>query len=109
MNLRIALIFLFAGVAVGADGQALVDRVGTTGFVQLQAESFKALSPRQQSLAFYLSQASIAIDPINYDQNSRFGLRQKRLLEALVKLPPGRADADSQFHQAVLGQSGESQ
>jgi dipeptidyl-peptidase-3 len=88
MNLRIALIFIFAGAAVGAGGQALVDRVGTTGFVQLQAESFKALSPRQQSLAFYLSQASIAIDPITYDQNSRFGLRQKRLLEALVNLPP---------------------
>ncbi|MDR3698530.1 MAG: hypothetical protein P4L56_02775 [Candidatus Sulfopaludibacter sp.] len=87
-NLRIALIFVLAGVAVGAGGEALVDRVGTTGFVQLQAESFKALSPRQQSLAFYLSQASIAIDPINYDQNSRFGLRQKRLLEALVNLPP---------------------
>ena len=86
--MRIALIFALAGVAEAAGGQALVDRVGTTGFVQLQAESFKALSPRQQSLAFYLSQASIAIDPINYDQNSRFGLRQKRLLEALVNLPP---------------------
>ena len=86
--MRIALIFALAGVAAAAGGQALVDRVGTTGFVQLQAESFKALSPRQQSLAFYLSQASIAIDPINYDQNSRFGLRQKRLLEALVNLPP---------------------
>jgi dipeptidyl-peptidase-3 len=88
MSLRLALIFVFAGVAAGADDRALVDRVGTTGFVQLQAESFKALSPRQQSLAFYLSQASIAIDPINYDQNSRFGLRQKRLLEAMVSLPP---------------------
>lgn len=86
--MRIALIFVLAGVAVGADDRALVDRVGTTGFVQLQAESFKALSPRQQTLAYYLSQASIAIDPINYDQNSRFGLRQKRLLEAAMRLPP---------------------
>ena len=29
--------------------------------------------------------ASIAIDPIIYDQLSRFGLRQKRLLEAVVR------------------------
>jgi dipeptidyl-peptidase-3 len=86
--LRIALIFVLAGVAVCADDRALVERVGTTGFIQLQAESFKALSPRQQTLAYYLSQASIAIDPINYDQNSRFGLRQKRLLEAVMHLPP---------------------
>ena len=86
--MRIALIFVLSGAAVCAYDRALVDRVGTTGFVQLQAESFKTLSARQQSLAYYLSQASIAIDPINYDQNSRFGLRQKRLLEALVNLPP---------------------
>ncbi len=86
--MRIALILVLASAAAGADSGALVDRVGTTGYVQLQAESFKALSPRQQSLAYYLSQASIAIDPINYDQNSRFGLRQKRLLEAVAGLPP---------------------
>jgi dipeptidyl-peptidase III len=83
---RIAWIFVLAGTAVCAEN-ALVDRVATTGFVQLPAESFKALSPRQQMLAYYLSQASIAIDPINYDQNSRFGLRQKRLLEAIMRLP----------------------
>jgi dipeptidyl-peptidase III len=84
---RIVWIFVLAGAAVCADNSALVDRVATTGFVQLPAESFKALSPRQQMLAYYLSQASIAIDPINYDQNSRFGLRQKRLLEAIMRLP----------------------
>ncbi|HWC95161.1 MAG TPA: hypothetical protein VG456_00390 [Candidatus Sulfopaludibacter sp.] len=82
-----AWILLLAGTAVGADSQTLVDRVATTGFVQLPAESFKALTPRQQTLAYYLSQASIAIDPIDYDQNSRFGLRQKRLLEAVMRLP----------------------
>jgi dipeptidyl-peptidase-3 len=85
--MRMAWILLLAGTAVGADSQTLVDRVATTGFVQLPAESFKALTPRQQTLAYYLSQASIAIDPIDYDQNSRFGLRQKRLLEAVMRLP----------------------
>ncbi len=62
----------------------LVDRVDTTAFIQLKAESFKALSPQQQKLVYWLSQAAIAIDPIIYDQQSRFGLRQKRVLDALT-------------------------
>ncbi len=67
----------------------LVDRVEDTGFIQLQAESFKTLDARQQQLAYWLTQASIAIDPIIYDQLSRFGLRQKRLLEEIVAHPHG--------------------
>ena len=82
--MRSALILVFVCAAVAADNSALVDRVGTTGFVQLEAESFKNLSVKEQALAYWLSQASIAIDPINYDQNSIWGLRQKRLLEAIV-------------------------
>ena len=68
---------------------SLVERVGTTGILQLEAESFRDLSARQKILAYYLSQASIAIDPIIYDQLSRHGLRQKRILEAVVSHPRG--------------------
>ncbi|MBC7930869.1 MAG: peptidase M49 [Rubrivivax sp.] len=68
---------------------SLVERVGTTGFLQVEAESFRSLSTRQKILAYHLSQASIAIDPIIYDQLSRFGLRQKRILEAVVSHPQG--------------------
>ena len=82
--MRIALILVFGCAAVAADNTALVDRVGTTGFVQLEAESFQKLPLKEQTLAYWLSQASIAIDPINYDQNSIWGLRQKRVLEAIV-------------------------
>ncbi len=81
--MRFAALLLCAGALCGAD--ALVDHVGSTGFVQLEAESFKQLSPRQQSLVYWLTQASIAIDPINYDQNSAFGLRQKRVLEEIMR------------------------
>jgi len=92
------LLILSAILCLPANGQtaasALVDRVGSTGFVQIEAESFKKLTPRQQTLAYWLSQAAIAIDPINYDQNSAFGLRQKRLLEAILHLPP---DGRQQF------------
>src|ERR1700675_1688360 len=69
-------------------GKVLVERVGDTAFIQVRAPSFQTLSPRQQTLAYWLTQASIAIDPIIYDQNSRFGLRQKRFLEAIVPLAP---------------------
>lgn len=63
---------------------SLVARVGNTGFVRVDANSFATLNTRQKQLAYWLCQASIAIDPIAYDQFSRFGVRQKRLLEELV-------------------------
>lgn len=80
--------------AAGLWGQSpLVERVDTTAFIQVEAKSFSSLSPQQQALAYWLNQASIAIDPIIYDQLSRFGWRQKRVLEAVVankgKVDPG--------------------
>jgi dipeptidyl-peptidase-3 len=71
----------------GGTPGTLVDRVGSTGFIQVKADSFRALQPREQILAYWLTQASIAIDPIVYDQNSRFGLRQKRILDAIAAHP----------------------
>src|SRR5437660_8678423 len=63
---------------------ALVERVGSTAFIQLQADSFKDLSPQQKKVAYWLFQASIAVDPIIYDQLSKYGLREKRLLEEIA-------------------------
>lgn len=74
---------------IGDIAHARVDRVGDTGFVQLQADSFRDLNGRQQALAYWLSRASIAINPIIYDQLSRFGLRQKHVLELIVAHPEG--------------------
>ena len=62
----------------------LVERVGDTGFIQLESASFASLDARQKVLAYWLTQAAIAIDPIIYDQLSRFGLRQKRILEGIM-------------------------
>ena len=67
----------------------LVARVGDTGFVKVTADSFRSLDPNEQALTYWLAQASIAIDPIIYDQLSRYGLRQKRLLEEIVAHPAG--------------------
>jgi dipeptidyl-peptidase-3 len=84
----LALVFLFLPATM-ARGQStgkhsLVERVGDTGFVRVDVESFQSLDARQQQLAYWLAQASIALDPIAYAQFSRFGLRQKRLLEEIV-------------------------
>ncbi len=90
MSKRIVELFLLvlsgATAAIGQTGKhnSLVERVGETGFVRVEAESFHSLDAKQQELAYRLTQASIAIDPIVYDQFSRFGLRQKRLLEGIV-------------------------
>src|ERR1051326_1627282 len=72
-----------------AEQSSLAGRVGSTAFLQLEADSFTNLTPKQQALAYWLTQSAIAIDPIIYDQLSRFGLRQKRLLEAVAAHPQG--------------------
>src|SRR6266849_4959918 len=91
MGLRTAwiLLLMFGAAGWAADHSALVDRVGNTGFVQLEVDSFKTLPLKEQTLAYWLTQAAIAIDPINYDQNSKWGLRQKQLLEAILLHPRG--------------------
>lgn len=76
-----------------------VDRVGETGFLQLQADSFRSLTPREQALGYWLSQAAVAIHPIIFDQQSRFGLRQKRLLEMIVSQPAG---LDGKVYENIL-------
>ncbi len=86
-NQHVRAIFLFVVGATALQAQSpspLVERVGKTAFVQVEAGSFNSLTPKQQALAYWLSQAAIAINPIIYDQTSRFGLRQKRVLEAVV-------------------------
>lgn len=87
---RIVIVFgLTAAIAAAQDNKTLVDRVGSTGFLQLEADSFNGLNAKQKELAYWLSQASIAIDPIIYDQLSRWGLREKELLELVVAHPQG--------------------
>ncbi len=88
--MRLATFVCFSAcLCFGQENTALVDRVGSTGFLQLEASSFRALTPSEQAVGYWLTQASIAIDPIIYDQLSRFGLRQKRVLELVAAHPEG--------------------
>ncbi|HMD34601.1 MAG TPA: hypothetical protein VKH42_06520 [Vicinamibacterales bacterium] len=83
-----SLFVLGLGAALAAQAPAtqssLVERVGDTAFIQLQADSFNSLDARHKALAYWLTQASIAIDPIIYDQLSQYGLREKRMLEEIL-------------------------
>ena len=82
----------FAQADQGSQGKdALVERVDSTAFIQLQVDSFKALTAQQKRLAYWLERAAIAIDPIFYDQLSAYGLRQKRLLEEIAAHPQDTA------------------
>ena len=98
MKIKLGVAVLVAGFVPWAFAQdqmpkpketSLVARVGDTGFIKVAADSFQTLDPKQQALAYWLTQASIAIDPIIYDQLSAYGLREKRLLEEIVAHPDG--------------------
>src|SRR4051812_24815535 len=65
----------------------LVSRIGTRGFLQVQAPSYARLPLSQKQVAYHLRQAAIQLDPIFYDQMSAYGLTAKRLLGALVERP----------------------
>jgi dipeptidyl-peptidase-3 len=96
--LAVLVILSVNSVLAGAESP-LVERVDKTAFIQIEADSFRSLAPRQQALAYWLTEASIAIDPIIYDQMSRFGLRQKETLEAVVL---AKDKVDGQTYSQVL-------
>ena len=78
-----------AAKAASANGaqtaeSSLVTLIRDTGFVQLKAESFNDLTADQKMAAYWFSMAAIAVNPIGYDQNSAYGLREKHLLEAIL-------------------------
>ena len=91
MKSQILLIICASIVTAAGPESPVVERVGSTAFMQVRADSFNGLTPREKALAYWLTQAAIAIDPIVYDQQSRFGLRQKRILESIEAYPSGIA------------------
>ena len=98
------------GAAMAAQEGALADRVGNDGLRATDRGEFPQTHAARAGPGLLADQASIAIDPIIYDQLSRFGLRQKRVLEAIVTHPegvdPASHEEDRRFHQTVLGQQG---
>jgi dipeptidyl-peptidase III len=69
--------------------RTLAGQAGPIAIVQYYADGFEQLTPQQRVLAYYLSQAGIAGDPIYYDQISPYGLELKQLLEGIWTHPSG--------------------
>lgn len=72
------------GEEAAKETSTLADRVKDTGFLQLYSNSFKNLPVREKILAYWLSMAAVAVNPIVYDQNSCYGLQEKHLLEQIL-------------------------
>jgi len=62
-----------------------MERVDDVGVLALSADVFVDLQPRERVLAYWLSQAAIAGDPITYDQRSRFGRAIKVLVDGVMQ------------------------
>ncbi len=61
-----------------------LEQVGTTAVAQLYADGFEELSLNEKIVAYYLTQAVIAGEPIDYDQSHRHALKIKEILEQIV-------------------------
>jgi dipeptidyl-peptidase-3 len=61
----------------------LLEKVEDFAVIQLYADGFEQLTPKQKILTYYLSEASIAGRDIFYDQNHRHGLEIRDLLEEI--------------------------
>jgi len=89
---------------------SLVARVRDTGFLQLTVDAFDSLTSDQKLNAYWLSMAAIAVNPIAYDQNSEYGLREKHLLEAILThsngIDPGVLKKITEYTMLFWGNQG---
>jgi dipeptidyl-peptidase-3 len=114
MNVGIRRILAFVPVtallAAAPAPSPLVQRIGDSGFLQVETPSFSRLTPKQRLLAYHLAQAAIQLDPVFYDQMSAYGLTAKRLLGALVerpeRLPEGSRKAIVEYATLFFGNGG---
>jgi dipeptidyl-peptidase III len=69
--------------------QYLLERVGEAAVVQMYADGFVALSPREKIFVWHLYRAAIAGRDIFYDQRYAHNLEMRDLLEAVLTHPTG--------------------
>jgi len=78
-----------ATAAPQTERRYLIEQAGSFAVTQFYADGFESLTPRERLLAYHLSEAGIAGDPIYYDQIAPYGLELKRLLEGIWTHPEG--------------------
>src|SRR5262252_3447703 len=62
----------------------LLERVGEAAVVQVYADGFRDLPPRERLLAWHLAQAAIAGRDIFYDQRYAHNLEMRDVVEAIL-------------------------
>ncbi len=88
----------------------LLERVGPAAVVQLYADAFHTLSPRDRRLAWHLYEAALAGRDIYYDQRYEHALAMRDAIEALFQarasLEPATADAIARYTKLFWINSG---
>jgi dipeptidyl-peptidase-3 len=88
----------------------LLERVGPAAVVQLYADAFAALAPRDRILAWHLYEAALAGRDIYYDQRYEHGLVMRDVVEVLfverAALDPVVADAIARYTKLFWINSG---
>jgi dipeptidyl-peptidase-3 len=78
---------------VAEERQFLLERVDDAAVVQVYADGFSALPPREKVLVWHLYQAAIAGRDIFYDQKHELALEMRDILEAIVSTRASGASA----------------
>ncbi len=81
------------------DLPVFLEQVSTTAVAQLYADGFEELNLNEKILAYYLAQAVIAGERIDYDQSHRHALEIKDMLEEIVTHTKG---IDTAVFQSIL-------
>ncbi len=76
------------------DRPYLLERVDDAAIVQLYADGFDALAPREKTLVYHLSRAALAGRDIYYDQRYACSLDMREVLEQILT-HPGNVDEDT--------------
>lgn len=98
MNLKTMVLSLFAcalsGAAAAADGFQYTDeRFADLQMLRYRVTGFDELTLRQKTLIYYLQEAALQGRDILFDQNGRYNLRIRRMLEAVYTNYRGDRDA----------------
>ncbi len=80
----VSLIFCAKKTVEEEERTVFLEQVGTTAVAQLYADGFKDLTLNEKLLAYYLTQAVIAGERIDYDQSHRHALEIKDMLEEII-------------------------
>ena len=75
--------------------EIVVDRFADLQLIRYEVKHFDTLSLQQKKLVYYLSEAALTGRDILFDQNGRYNLRIRKLLEAVYINYSGRRNLKS--------------